>query len=38
MNQFTGGDFFRIKEVMEQATTAKDQLKRELEKRITALG
>jgi NTE family protein len=35
---FSGGDFFRIREVMEQAATAKDQLKRELEKRITALG
>lgn len=35
---FSGGDFFRIKEVMEQAATAKDQLKRELEKHITALA
>ena len=35
---FAGGDFFRIKEVLEQATTAKDQLKRELEKRIAALA
>ncbi len=35
---FSGGDFFRIKEVMEQAATAKEQLKRELEKRITAIS
>ena len=35
---FAGGDFFRIREVMEQAATAKDQLKRELERRIEALA
>ncbi|MFN4142332.1 patatin-like phospholipase family protein [Aestuariivirga sp.] len=38
IDSFWGGDFFRIKEVLELATTAKDQLKRELEKRINALG
>lgn len=38
INDFAGGDFFRIKEVMEQSTAAKDQLKRELEKRIAALS
>lgn len=38
ISDFSGGDYFRIKEVFEQAVTAKDQLKRELEKRITALG
>jgi len=38
IDSFSGGDFFRIKEVLEQAPPAKEQLKRELEKRITALG
>jgi NTE family protein len=38
IDSFSGADFFRFKEVMEQATTAKDQLKRELEKRISRLG
>jgi NTE family protein len=38
INDFAGGDFFRIKEVMEQASAAKDQLKRELEIRIEALA
>lgn len=38
INDFAGGDFFRIKEVMDQSTAAKDQLKRELEKRIAALS
>ncbi len=37
IDSFSGGDFFRIKEVIEQAQPAKDQLKRELEKRLTAL-
>jgi NTE family protein len=37
-HDFAGGDFFRIREVLEQSATAKDQLKRELEKRITALA
>lgn len=36
VDTFSGGDFFRIKDLMEQATGAKDQLKRELEKHITA--
>jgi NTE family protein len=38
IDSFWGGDFFRVKEVMEQAGTAKDQLKRELEKRLAALA
>jgi NTE family protein len=38
IQDFAGGDFFRLKEVMEQALPAKDQLKRELEQRIKALG
>lgn len=38
IDAFWGGDFFRIREVLEQAGTAKDQLKRELEKRINALA
>lgn len=37
IDSFSGGDFFRIKEVLEQAQPAKDQLKRELEKRLTAV-
>ena len=37
IDSFSGGDFFRIKEVIEQAQPAKDQLKRELERRLTAL-
>jgi NTE family protein len=37
-DSISGGDFFRVREVMEQAATAKDQLKRELEKRIAALA
>jgi NTE family protein len=37
-HDFAGGDFFRIREVLEQAAPAKDQLKRELEKRINALA
>ncbi|WP_395688231.1 patatin-like phospholipase family protein [Aestuariivirga sp.] len=36
IESFTGTDFFRFKEVMEQAATAKDQLKYELERRITS--
>jgi NTE family protein len=38
IDDFNGGDFFRVKEVLEQAGPAKDELKRELEKRITALA
>lgn len=38
IDAFSGGDFFRIREVLEQAGTAKDQLKRELEKRINAIS
>ena len=38
IDAFAGGDFFRIREVLEQAGTAKDQLKRELEKRINAIA
>lgn len=38
IDDFNGGDFFRVKEVMEQAASAKDQLKRELEQRINALA
>jgi NTE family protein len=37
-DSISGGDFFRVREVMEQAAPAKDQLKRELEKRIAALA
>ena len=37
IDSFSGADFFRIREVIEQAQPAKDQLKRELEKRFTAL-
>lgn len=35
---FSGGDFFRLREVLEQAAPAKEQLKRELDSRIAALG
>ncbi len=35
---FSGGDFFRLREVLDQAMPAKDQLKRELEQRIEALA
>jgi NTE family protein len=38
IDAFSGGDFFRIREVLEQAGTAKDQLKRELGKRINAIA
>jgi NTE family protein len=38
IDSFSGGDFFRIREVIEGAAPAKDQLKRELEKRINALA
>jgi NTE family protein len=34
---FSGGDFFRAKEVFDSAQVAKDQLKFELEKRINAM-
>lgn len=34
IDSFSGADFFRIREVLEQAQPAKDQLKRELEKRL----
>jgi NTE family protein len=37
IQDFATGNFFRLKEVMQQAAPAKDQLKRELEKRIAAL-
>lgn len=37
IDSFSGGDFFRIREVIEQAQPAKEQLKRELEKRMNAL-
>lgn len=37
LDLFSGGDFFRIKEVIEQAQPAKDKLKRELEARLTTL-
>ena len=38
IDTFSGGDFFRFREVLEQTGPAKDQLKRELEKRINALA
>lgn len=38
IDSFTGADFFRIREVIEQAAPAKEQLKRELEKRLTDLA
>jgi NTE family protein len=38
INDFAGGDFFRIKDVIEQAAASKDQLKRELEQRIAAIA
>jgi NTE family protein len=38
IDDFNGGDFFRIKQVLEQAASAKDELKRELDRRITALA
>lgn len=38
IGDFAGGDFFRIKEVMEQSAAAKDQLKRELEARVAAMS
>lgn len=34
LDSFSGGDYFRIREVLAQAQPAKDQLKRELEKRL----
>ncbi len=34
IDSFSGGDFFRIREVLEQAQPAKDALKRDLEKRL----
>ena len=34
IDSFSGADFFRIREVLEQAQPAKDQLKRELERRL----
>ncbi|MCA3555429.1 patatin-like phospholipase family protein [Aestuariivirga sp.] len=36
IDSFSAGDYFRIGEVLEQARPAKDQLKRELEKRLRA--
>lgn len=38
IDSFSGGDFFRIREVIEQAQPAKEQLKRELDARLTALA
>ena len=38
IDDFNGGDFFRVKQVLEQAASAKDELKRELDRRITALA
>ena len=35
---FGAMDFFRAKEIMQAASGAKDLLKRELEKKIAALG
>lgn len=37
LQDFSGGDFFRVKEFFDAAQVAKDQLKRELEKRINAI-
>ena len=37
IEDFAGGDFFKLHEVLAQAAPAKDQLKRELEQRIEAL-
>lgn len=36
LQAFSGGDFFRVKELFEAAGTTKDQLKRELDKRINS--
>jgi NTE family protein len=38
LQAFSGGDFFRARELFESAEITKDQLKRELEKRITAMA
>ena len=38
LQDFSGGDFFRVKEFFDAAQVAKDQLKRELEKRINAIA
>lgn len=38
IQDFSGRDFFRAKEMFESVGLAKDQLKRELEKRIKAIG
>lgn len=38
IDSFSGADFFRIREVIEQAQPAKEQLKRELDARLTALA
>lgn len=37
IDSFSGGDYFRIKEVLEQAQPAKEQLKRELDRRLNAV-
>lgn len=37
VDSFSGTDFFRFKEVIEQASSAKDELKRALERRIAEL-
>jgi NTE family protein len=38
LHDFTGGDFFRVKEFFDAAQVTKDQLKRELEKRINVIA
>ena len=38
LDAFTGADFFRIKDVLQQAAPVKDQLKRELAQHIAALA
>lgn len=38
LQAFSGGDFFRAKELFESAQVTKDQLKRELEKRINRVA
>ena len=37
VDTFSAGDFFRLKEMLDAALPAKDQLKRELDRRISAL-
>lgn len=38
LQDFSGGDFFRVREFFAAAEVSKDQLKRELEKRINAMA